>query len=217
MSDDRQLCDHDAIDLLLPWYVNDTLNPDEHERVSKHVATCAECRENVSLLAKVRAAVVRTKATPIVPQPRIDELLDSISTGNPLRHLDRQQSKILFAAAAVTLLLIATLILSNQEDRSGILQRFETATSSQDSPSMEYVLTIQFESGTSLAGRDRVLQDIGARDVSGGSDEGSYRIIVQLSAASLEELDRYTGDLESLSEVSSVSVVALQLPMRTER
>ncbi len=217
MSDIRQLHDHDEIDLLLPWYVNDTLEPAEHDRVSKHVATCAECRDNVSLLAEIQAAVVRNKATPIVPQPRIDELLDSISTGNPLRHLDRQQSRTFFAAAAVTLLLIATLILSNQDDRSAIPQRFETATSSQDSASMDYVLTIQFESGTSPADRDRVLQDIGARDVSGGSDEGSYRVIVQLSAASLEELDSYTGDLESLSEVRFVAVIALQLPVRPQQ
>ncbi len=217
MSDIRQLHEHDEIDLLLPWYVNDTLEPAEHDRVSKHVATCAECRDNVSLLAEIQAAVVRNKATPIVPQPRIDELLDWISTGNPLRHLDRQQSRTFFAAAAVTLLLIATLILSNQEDRSAIPQRFETATSSQDSASMDYVLTIQFESGTSPADRDRVLQDIGARDVSGGSNEGSYRVIVQLSAASLEELDSYTDDLKSLSEVRSVAVVALQLPVRPQQ
>lgn len=217
MTDNRQLYDHDEIDLLLPWYVNDTLEPAEHDRVTRHLTTCAECRENVSLLAKVQAAVVRNKATPIVPQPRIDELLDSISTGNPLRHLDRQQSRIFFAAAAVTLLLIATLILSNQEDRWGVPLRFETATSSQVGASMDYVLTIQFESRTSPADRDRVLQDIGARDVSGGSDMGSYRVIVQLSAASLEELDSYTEDLESLSEVRSVAVVALQLPVRPQQ
>ena len=217
MTENTQLHDHDAIDLLLPWYVNDTLNPDEHDRVSKHVATCAECRENVSLLVGIQAAVVRNKATPIVPQPRIDELLESISTGNPLHHLDRQQSRTFFGAAAITLLLIATLLLINQEDRSGIPQRFETATSSQVGASMDYVLTIQFESGSSPADRDRILQDIGARDVSGGSDEGSYRVIVQLSAASLEELDSYTGDLESLSEVRSVAVVALQLPVRPQQ
>ncbi len=216
MSDNRQLHDHEEINLLLPWYVNDTLEPAEHDRVTRHVNACAECRESVSLLAEIQAAVVRNKATPIVPQPRIDELLDSINTSNPLRNLDRRQSKIFFAAAAVTLLLIAALILSNQEDRSGIPQQFETATSSQDSASMDYVLTIQFESGTSPVDRDRILQDIGARDVSGGSDEGSYRVIVQLSAASLEELDSYTGDLESLSEVRSVAVVALQLPVRPQ-
>ena len=67
MSDNKQLHDHDEIDLLLPWYVNDTLEPAEHDRVARHVAICAECQESVSLLAEIQTAVVRNKATPIVP------------------------------------------------------------------------------------------------------------------------------------------------------
>jgi len=217
MTDNRHMHNHDEIDLLLPWYVNETLDTAEHARVAEHVANCAECQESVSLLAEVQAAVVRNVATPIVPQPRVNELLNSISKVGPLHHRESQQSKTFFAAAAVTLLLIVTLILTNQEDRSGVPQKYETATSTQDAVSMDYVLSIQFESGTSPTDRDRVLQDIGARDISGGNDEGSYRVIVKLSAASLEELDRYAGDLESLSEVSSVSVVALQLPVNPEQ
>ena len=59
MSDNKQLHDHDEIDLLLPWYVNDTLEPAEHDRVTRHVTSCAECRESVSLLAEIQAAVTR--------------------------------------------------------------------------------------------------------------------------------------------------------------
>lgn len=216
MTDNRQTHDHDEIDLLLPWYVNDTLDPAEHERVADHAATCKECQENVSLLADVQAAVVRNEATPLVPQPRVNELLESINTDNRLRQSNQSQSTIYFAAAAATLLLISTLILTNPEDTAGVAQEFETATTIQNGASMDYVLSIQFESGTTLTDRDRVLQDIGARDVSGGVDEGSYRVIVQLSTTSLEELDSYTGDLESLPEVTSVSVVALQLPMKAQ-
>ena len=216
MTDNTQMHDHDEIDLLLPWYVNETLDQAEHERVAIHVATCNECQENVSLLADVQAAVLRNEATPLVPQPRVNELLESISTDNQLRPSDRSQSTIYFAAAAATLLLIATLIITNPDDPAGVAQKFETATTTQNGASMDYVLSIQFEPATTSTDRERVLQDIGARDVSGGIDEGSYRVIVQLSASSLEQLDRYTGDLESLPEVTSVSVVALQLPMKAE-
>ena len=217
MNDLRRTHDHDEIDLLLPWYVNETLDQAEHNGVAQHVATCTECQDNVALLTDVQAAVVRNKATPIVPQPRVDELLESISGDKSKRRPDRQQLMLVSAAAAVTLLLIATLVVTNPDDRSGSPQEFETATSTLDGSTMDYVLSIRFESGTSPTDRDRVLQDIGARDVSGGIDEGSYRVIVQLSAASLEELDRYTGDLQSLPEVSSVSVVALQLPMKADQ
>lgn len=217
MNDMSQTLDHDEIDLLLPWYVNDTLGSAEHDRVADHVASCTECQESVALLTDVRAAVVRNKATPIVPQPRVNELLDSINAGKATRHPDLRQYRSYLAAAVGTLLLIATLIVTNPDNRSITSLEFETATSTQEGSSMDYVLRIQFESGTSQTERNQVLQDIGARDVSGSIDEGSYRVIVELPAASLEELDRYTGNLESLPEVSSVSVVALQLPMNAEQ
>ena len=217
MTDNRHMYDHDEIDLLLPWYVNDTLDPAEHDRVTNHVATCRECQENVSLLADVQAAVVRNEATPLVPQPRVNELLEAINTDKQLRQGNGSQSMTYFAAAAATLLLITTLILTDPDDTAGVAQEFETAITTQNSVSMDYVLSIQFASDSSPTDRDRVLQDIGARDVSGGSDEGSYRVIVQLSTTSLEELDRYTGDLESLPEIKSVSVVALQLPVKAEQ
>ncbi len=73
MTDNRQIHDHDEIDLLLPWYVNDTLDATEHDRVAKHVVSCAKCQESVSLLTDVQAAVVTNKATPIVPQPRVND------------------------------------------------------------------------------------------------------------------------------------------------
>ena len=217
MTDNRQMHDHDEIDLLLPWYVNDTLDPAEHDRVANHVANCKECQENVSLLADVQDAVVRNEATPLVPQPRVNELLESINTDSQSRQSNGSQLTIYLASAAATLLLITTLIFTNPDDTAGVAQEFETATTTQNGASMDYVLSIQFESGTTPTDRDRVLQDIGARDVSGASEEGSYRVIVQLSTTSLEELDRYTGDLESLPEVISVSVVALQLPMKVEQ
>lgn len=204
--------DHDDIDLLLPWYVNDTLDPADHERVASHVADCSECRDSVALLTDVQAAVVRNKATPIVPQPRVNELLESIDTDHSVSYPDRRQWTSFTAAAAITLLAIATLIITNPEP-----VQYETATSTQSAASMDYVLRIQFESRTSQNERDRVLQDIGARDISGSFAEGSYRVIVQLSAASLEELNRYTGNLESLPEVETVSIVALQLPVNMEQ
>jgi len=206
---------HDEINLLLPWYVNESLGPIEHDRVTKHMAGCTACQENAALLVAVQAAVVRNKATPIVPQPPVNQLLDMISAKSPIANTGWQQSKTAFTAAVVTLVLIATLILTNQDDRTEVPQLFETATSDLDGASMDYVLRLQFESGTSAADRDRVLQDIEARDVSGGAAEGSYRVIVRLSAASLEELGRYTDGLESLTEVRSVSVVALQLPVQS--
>ena len=217
MTENTQMQDHDEIDLLLPWFVNETLDPIEHDRVATHLAICSICQDSVALLTDVQAAVVRHKATPIVPQPRVNELIDSIATEGPTTDRDQGYSRVFLAAAGITALLIATLLLTNGQDATEVSQTYETATSTSGNAAMDYVLSIQFEPGTSTADREQILQDIDARDVSGGSDIGAFRVIVQLPAASLDELDRYTENLEALPAVSSVSVVALQIPMRPQQ
>ncbi len=213
MAENKQELDHVEIDLLLPWYVNDTLDPAEHDRVAAHITTCATCQENVSLLSGIQSAVVRNKATPIVPQPRVDDFLNTIDAGTPSHQRDWRQPRLIVAAAVAMLLLMTAVILSNQDDLTATPQIFDTATSMQQAAAMNYVLSIQFEPGTLATARARVLQDIQARDISGGIDEGAYRVIVQLPAASLEELERHTSVLESMPEIRSVNVVALQLPV----
>ncbi len=217
MTDNSQMQDHDKIDLLLPWFVNETLDPVEHDRVAAHLATCSICQDSVALLTDVQAAVVRHKATPIVPQPRVNELMDSIGTKDSNHNRNQEYSRIFMAAAGITALLIATLLLTNNQNATNDSQKFETATSVTGNATMDYVLSIQFESGTTVAEREQVLQDIEARDVSGGSEVGAFRVIVQLPAASLDELGRYTENLEAMPAVRSVSVVALQLPMRQQQ
>ena len=95
MTENSQMQDHDEIDLLLPWFVNETLDPVEHDRVIAHLATCSICQDSVALLTDVQAAVVRHKATPIVPQPRVNELLDSIGTTDSTNNRDQGYSRLL--------------------------------------------------------------------------------------------------------------------------
>lgn len=218
MTDTRRRQEHEEIDLLLPWYVNETLGPAERDRVAGHIASCSECRESVAQLRAVQALVARDKATPIVPRPRVNELLDAVEKRSGIPRLDKRQALSLAVAAVVTLTLIATLFISNPDRTAGTPMIFESATTSDPgASSMDYVLRIQFGANTSETERARLLQDIGARDIAGGSAEGSYRVVVQLSAASLEELNRYTARLEAMPAITSVDVLALQLPMKSRQ
>lgn len=216
MADENHTQAHQEIDLLLPWYVNDTLEPGEHDRVAKHVASCAACRQNVAMLAEVRESVVRNKATPIVPRPRVDDLMGAVDARRRSVRLDGRQGRTLAAAAAITAVLIGVPLLPDRGETPYVPRQFETATSTRDAPAMDYVLDIRFSAGTLQMDRDRFFQDVGARDVS-GSDEGPYRVTVRLSAVSLEDLERFTNGLESVPGVESVSVLALQLPMKSEQ
>lgn len=217
MTDEDRTLDHEEIDLLLPWYVNKSLDAVERERVARHVSDCEDCRQNVFLLAKIQSAVLTSAATPIVPKPRLDKLIDTISSRQSVSYKPRESWRSLIAAVAITIVLISGLILTGPGNAPGLPREYETATANQATHAMDYVLSIQFSAETSQSEHNRVLQNIGARDVSGGNAEGSYRVIVQLSAMTLEELDRFTENLQSLPEVKSVQVVALQLPLKAKQ
>jgi hypothetical protein len=50
---------HQAIFELIPWYVNDTLENGERERVAQHIAECPACAEEIARCRTI-AAVVRS-------------------------------------------------------------------------------------------------------------------------------------------------------------
>ena len=214
MGERIQMDDHRLIDRLLPWYVNNTLDAAEHRRVRRHLDTCAACQANVSLLSTVQSTVRHETATPMVPPPRTERLLEAIDG------LDRKKARLrpltitAVAASLGAALVVVTLLLPHREQAAMGPVRYETTTSPAGGMSMDYVLDVRFEPGVSPAAQERLLAGLEAKDIDRIGTDGMYRITVNLPAASLEELERYTRDLESLSEVRTVSAVAVQLPMK---
>jgi hypothetical protein len=207
--------DHESIDGLLPWFVNNTLSPAEYERVRHHLDDCEECRANVGLLSVVQSTVRRATTTPLVPPPRTGRLLEAIDALSQ----DRKRRRWVGATAAVAAvgfaLLAVVLLIPDRRIGDASPARFETATSTARQAGMDYVLVVQFEPGSLAADQDRVLRELDARDISRGEAEGSYRVTVSLAATSLAELERFTRDVEALPDVRSASVVALQLPVQS--
>ncbi|MDX1405022.1 MAG: zf-HC2 domain-containing protein [Woeseiaceae bacterium] len=214
MNDVKQSREHEEIDLLLPWYVNGTLQADERERVAAHLESCRECRASVALLSDLQTAVATNKTTPMVPRPRIDDLLDLVKTR-------KQPSRIkainYLVAAAVVLAMTATLMVMLPQQRAGEPAQFETATSGQRTGAMDYVLDIRFAPDATESARQSLFQDIGAREISNRDNGQSFRVVVQVPANSLQALSRYTDSLEARPKVESVEVIALQLPMKSDQ
>lgn len=55
---------HKVADVLLPWFVNGTLEKDELAFVQRHLSACARCQREVQWLRELRAACVDGEATP---------------------------------------------------------------------------------------------------------------------------------------------------------
>ena len=55
---------HKVADVLLPWFVNGTLEKDEPAFVQQHLSACSRCQREVQWLRELRAACVDGEATP---------------------------------------------------------------------------------------------------------------------------------------------------------
>jgi hypothetical protein len=62
------MADHDSISMLIPWYANGTLSPEERDSVENHLERCSECRD---LLEQARAMEPLGQVEP-------DELLEHV-------------------------------------------------------------------------------------------------------------------------------------------
>jgi len=213
MSKQMENIDHDRIDLLLPWYVNGSLDSAENSIVHDHVAECAQCRDSIALLEVVQAEVGKSATIPIVPRPRVAELLESIDHRTTTPGQGKRHWKIAIAASVLVASVVVALLLAGRSDITEPPARFETATSRLADRSMDYVLGLQFDPAIGQDSRERTLRSINALDASAVDETGLYRIVVRLPITSLEELQRYTESLESSPAIRSVSIIALQLPI----
>jgi hypothetical protein len=214
MGEKVQLDEHSRVDRLLPWFVNDTLDHSEREQVERHLDACHACRSAASLLSSVQSTVRHSIATPMTPQPSTDRLLESIDRFENKAGRSRAIAVVAVAASFAAAFLVVALVLPDQGKEGTVPARYETTTSPTQRSSMDYVLELQFEAGISTAAQEQVLQGLEAMEINPSGSSGTYRITVSLPAASLEELERYTRDLESSGEVKSVDVIAVQLPMK---
>jgi len=215
MGEQMQEDEHALIESLLPWFVNGSLEAVEHDTVRRHLHGCEECRTTVSLLSVVQSTIRHATATPMVPSPRVDRFLENIDRSAKINR--RSRPRTIMAASLATALLLLALLLPDRENTELPPPRYETAASTARPISMDYVLNVQFEAGIPLSDRESVLRGLEARDVNRVEPGTVYRVTVNLPAASLEELEQYVSDVESLPQVRSVSVVALQLPMKRQR
>lgn len=64
--------EHQTAQALLPWYVNGSLDSEEHEQVRSHVDSCPQCRADVAWQERVRSAGADTVAQAGAPVPAIE-------------------------------------------------------------------------------------------------------------------------------------------------
>lgn len=216
--DSKRERDHERVNLLLPWLVNDTLEETERLDVERHLRLCAACRDDRKLLERLRNGIRNDALTPIVPRADAARLLDRLdrqaSPGRlPTGIASKRVAAFAVAASLVAVALTLLLIRADWPGASPVV--YETATGGEVA-SMDYVLRIRFEPDMPAAQRAELLKSLDARHIVDDGADG-YRSTVRLTLGSMEQLQQYTADLASMPGVSSAEVVAIQLPVRSEQ
>ncbi len=165
--------EHDKARMLLPWYANGTLAPDDAASFEAHLAECDECRAD---LAGDRALRELYAATPVELGPVRLAVMPPLEVApRPLgRRLSLRWGKAaqlaLAAAAAAALVVIVT-----PSERGG-----EYRLLGSDDPVAQGNAIVLFSPDTAERDLRAALEQAGARMVDGPTASGAY--IVQIPA-----------------------------------
>jgi len=178
--------EHDDIVLLLPWYVNQTLEPAELARVKTHVRGCLECRRELQVLGQIEQALqqpddpldlaahasFRQLQERIAPaagtQPANVVPLPAKSAKKPGR-----LGKLTSLALAASLLLLAAPLALRHVGQDQPLD-YQTL-SNRSAPEQGHVRVV-FAPNLPFAEADQLLRSIGGQMVSGPNSAGAYTV-----------------------------------------
>ena len=230
--------EHETVELLLPWYVNGTLDPEEHQLVERHLDRCAICRENLAMLSEIQDVVRQDDPTPLIAEPPVDALLLSLDKkldekpgedlkGKPEKRSAtfgkyRRTTPVAIAASTLlaTIMVVVVMTARDIDDPQisalpdGDPLSFTTQTVPPQTQTLEYVFEIAFMEGSDSMQHERILTELGANEISELDDGGRYRMVIRMPAASLAELERIAARIGDRPEIQSAEAVAMQIPVR---
>lgn len=171
---------HEAVQELLPWFVNGTLDEEELAEVEAHLAECAEC--SAELAAERRLAAAAVESAPVDSDTawlQMKERLDAADAPQlrPAPPLWRKRVPIGWALASpVAAAAAVALVVVNLPARAPVETQFHALGAAQATAGAN--LVVQFQPGTRVADLQRLLETENARVVDGPTQTGAYLLRV---------------------------------------
>ena len=173
---------HDEAIELLPWFVNASLSPDEHEAVTAHASACVICRRELGELEALKTSIRGRAGQVLAPDAdmrrinaRIDAQLEREKRGIRLiataRSLFRSPLRIAVAAQSVALVAVVVLLLQANNGEP----EFVTLTTPATLPAGHYVRVV-FDPTVDATAIGELLQGLGMRVIDGPTERGVYTL-----------------------------------------
>jgi hypothetical protein len=193
--------------LLLPWYVNGTLDASERIAVEQHLSDCHECREAIAQLRQIARAVEKVKPIPLVPEPPVAGFLEkALATKQKVSPTHRMPWWSV--AASVLVIIAASYWLFASVPEANV---FQTVTDPGGSAEIAYV----FDIDTSVVADEAVRVAI-AESFTGGEivqAGNGLRLTVSMPSATMKELNEFAELLRQIDGVQRVEIIGVQLPL----
>ena len=166
---------HRVVDVLLPWFVNGTLESEERALVERHLDHCKRCRQEVEWLRELHAACALAGGPDGSPAfSRLHQRLMEPPTAAQLAGRQRVQpwSGAVIAAQLAAILVVGVLVIGSDEPRAPAPYRTLSAAASSAS------LVVVFDPAATESDFRRSLQAAGARIVDGPTQANAYLLDV---------------------------------------
>jgi hypothetical protein len=198
-KDKAGLCP-EGMDLLLPWYINQTLEKEEKEAVKQHLLSCPICQRELEEIKREHELYQSTAEEIPVPQT-FPHLIAEIEQGDKTvwqritALIPRPQPALAFAVIATQLVVIAGLIGLLTLNPWGAGEKFYRTLSGPTAINEEGPrLTILFQDGVQEKTVREVILAINGTIVGGPTPMGVYTVELK-SEMSPQELQRVISSL----------------------
>ena len=178
---------HKVVDVLLPWFVNGTLESEERALVQQHLGQCERCRREVEWLQDLQAACAAAAAPGASPavhhlRQRLMERATAPGVVGRLRACWRRAqpwSRAVIAAQFAAILVLASLVVIGSNELTAPYRTLGAADSAARSPAS---LVVVFDPATTELDLRRMLRAVDARIVDGPTQANAYLLDVPPNA-----------------------------------
>lgn len=211
---------HEQLEAMLPWYVNDSLEPGERAAFRAHLQDCQSCQQEVGVQVRIRDRMRRGPQVLPAPMASLDGLMkriESYETSSVRRWQHwlagrirgRALERALIAQAAAILLLAVAVAWLAMRPEAPAEYRTLGASPQWQLPGREYIHLLPRESAT-VAEVRTLLQDAGGRIVHGPSASGAYIVEFDVAKAAAGRQPE-----EMIAWLNAQPAVALARPMES--
>jgi anti-sigma factor RsiW len=179
--------EHHEVSALLPWYVNETLEAPDRQRVEAHVGNCTTCREDLAAQRRICEAIEAQPTLDYMPvaslkrlQARLDALTTSPATAAATAPQEQPTHRMPWRgwmAASIAAMAVAVALFA--ADRLVLEARlqpnYRTVTSAAPRPQGEVIRAV-FSPNITLVELQSILDEAQLRIVSGPTEAGVYSL-----------------------------------------